>query len=375
MKVLDLFAGIGGFSLGLEKNKGFETGRFCEMDKHAQLILRKHWPKVEISSDVTKMSIKTGEFQVISGGFPCQDISFAGKQKGLKGERSGLWKEFLRLIKEGKPEYALIENVEHLKKKGLGVVLKDLFELGYDCEWYCLTGNSVGLPHQRRRIFAIAYPHRDLIDEKAQIVMPKSLYARLSSNLQKDDRNIMSLPRVVLDDLNKKDEKTRKERIKRLGNSIIPRISEIIGKAILTTGKEPLDLSDKAFEDITKLDDEVLHSKEFFEAGIIIKGKVYSMDSYSPKGDKTSTENFPTPVASDSINALGKNDTYKLTKNGRVRRYSQKGKNASLNLSRFVKFHHTGKLTLSELNEPLDKPLCPNFVEALMGYPEDWTKE
>ena len=117
MNVLDLFSGIGGFSLGLER-AGMKTVAFCEVDKKCQAVLKKHWPGVPIFDDVSNLKGEDieGTVDVICGGFPCQDISLAGKGAGLEGSRSGLWSEFKRLIEEIKPKYAIIENVSALRE-------------------------------------------------------------------------------------------------------------------------------------------------------------------------------------------------------------------------------------------------------------------
>ena len=161
--VLDLFAGIGGFSLGLERTGGFRTAAFCEIDKKAQLVLRKHWPNTPIFDDVTTLTKglldeRGISIDVITGGFPCQDISLAGKGAGLEGERSGLWFQFHRLIEEIQPRYAIIENVSALRSRGLDVVLRGLAEIGYDAEWHCIPASAVGAPHRRDRIWIVAYP-------------------------------------------------------------------------------------------------------------------------------------------------------------------------------------------------------------------------
>ena len=163
LKVLDLFSGIGGFSLGLERTGGFETVAFCEIEPFPRMVLNKHWPDVPIFEDVAKLDAeqlkaKNIEVDVICGGFPCQDISAAGKGAGLNGKRSGLWYEFHRLIKEIKPQYAIIENVSILRSRGLEEVLRSLAEIGYDAEWHCIPASAVGAPHQRDRIWVIAYP-------------------------------------------------------------------------------------------------------------------------------------------------------------------------------------------------------------------------
>ena len=163
MKVLDLFAGIGGFSLGLERTGGFDTAAFCEIDKKAQQVLAKHWPNVPIFDDVTtltreRLSEQGIHVDVITGGFPCQDISLAGKGAGLAGERSGLWFQFHRLIEEIQPKYAIIENVSALRSRGLDAVLCGLAEIGYDAEWHCIPAAAVGAPHRRDRVWLVAYP-------------------------------------------------------------------------------------------------------------------------------------------------------------------------------------------------------------------------
>lgn len=164
LNVLDLFAGIGGFSLGLERTGGFRTVAFCEIDKKAQRVLNKHWPDTPIFDDVStltkdKINDSVGvPVHVITGGFPCQDISFAGRGAGLEGERSGLWFQFHRLINELRPRYAIIENVSALRSRGLDAVVSGLSEIGYDAEWHCIPASALGANHQRDRIWIVAYP-------------------------------------------------------------------------------------------------------------------------------------------------------------------------------------------------------------------------
>lgn len=162
LRVLDLFSGIGGFSLGLERTGGFETVAFCEIDKRARQVLRKHWPTTPIFEDVTTLTgADIGTVDVICGGFPCQDISVAGNGAGLEGARSGLWWEFHRLIKEIRPQVVIAENVAALRARGLDQVLRSLSEIGYDAEWHCISASAVGAPHQRDRIWIVAYPNND----------------------------------------------------------------------------------------------------------------------------------------------------------------------------------------------------------------------
>jgi DNA (cytosine-5)-methyltransferase 1 len=161
LNVLDIFSGIGGFSIGLEA-ASMQTVAFCEINPFCQKILTRHWPSIPIFSDITtinKEDLKTlPRIDVIAGGFPCQDISVAGKQKGITAKRSGLWKEFVRLINEIKPKYAIIENVANLRSQGLSSVLQDLWEIGYNAEWHCIPASAFGAPHRRDRIWIIAHP-------------------------------------------------------------------------------------------------------------------------------------------------------------------------------------------------------------------------
>lgn len=164
MRVPDLFSGIGGFSLGLERTGGFQTVAFCEIDPFCRRVLAKHWPEVPIYEDVRTLDAVRldgdgiGRIDVICGGFPCQDISLAGKGAGLEGERSGLWSEIARLAGELRPRFVIVENVAALLGRGLDRVLGDLAEIGFDAEWHCIPASAIGARHGRDRIWLVAYP-------------------------------------------------------------------------------------------------------------------------------------------------------------------------------------------------------------------------
>jgi len=163
LTLLDLFAGIGGFSYAAEHLVGgFTTKQFVEINPFCQKILDKHWPTVPIHSDVCTFTAAPGSFDVICGGFPCQDLSTAGKQAGLQGQRSGLFYEIMRLAREIQPKFIVIENVANLRSHAGGEtfqeVLWEIASAGFDAEWACVPASAVGACHKRDRIWIIAYP-------------------------------------------------------------------------------------------------------------------------------------------------------------------------------------------------------------------------
>ena len=161
MKLLDTFAGIGGFSYAAEKLVGgFETTQFIEINPYCQKILNKHWSHVPIHDNITTFTAKPREFDIITGGFPCQDISVAGLQKGITKEtRSGLFYELIRVIRMVRPKYVVLENVAAILNRGLDIVFRELSEAGYDAEWSVIPASSVGACHKRSRWWLIAYPN------------------------------------------------------------------------------------------------------------------------------------------------------------------------------------------------------------------------
>jgi len=238
MKVLDLFSGIGGFSLGLERAK-FETVAFCEIDAKARKVLQKHWPHVPIFEDIQTLTKGTLDEQgiavdVICGGFPCQDISFAGKGAGLEGKRSGLWSEFARLIGEIRPRYAIVENVSALRNRGFNRVLGDLASLGYDAEWHCIPASAVGLPHRRDRVWIIAYSRGERRERGITTALP-GLYAISWSENERRATQWRERPSLSPPYLCGSSDGIpgRVDRLKQLGNAVVPQIPEIIGKAIM----------------------------------------------------------------------------------------------------------------------------------------------
>lgn len=170
MNVGSLFSGIGGFDLGLER-AGMSTSWFCEQDTYCQRVLNRHWPNVPVYPDVTQLNgTEIERVDVLAGGFPCQDLSLAGKGAGITGARSGLWSEFARLISEIRPRYVIVENVPALLGRGFGTVLGNLATLGFDAEWDCIPASAVGAPHRRDRVWVVAYPGSERFEEQCATV-------------------------------------------------------------------------------------------------------------------------------------------------------------------------------------------------------------
>lgn len=241
MNVLDLFSGIGGFSLGLER-AGMRTVAFCEIEPYCRAVLRKHWPHVPCYDDIRTLTAERLAddgiaVDVICGGFPCQDISVAGKGAGLAGARSGLWREYARLVGEIRPRFVIVENVSALLSRGLGEVLGDLAALGYDAEWDCIPASAVGALHRRDRLWIIAYPDADSV--RPQRLRPAAVgtwseqqFARLVQ-----DQIRISVPagrlRSLVDGV-----PGRLGQLRGYGNAVVPQIPELIGCAIMQATRE-----------------------------------------------------------------------------------------------------------------------------------------
>ena len=150
-----LFSGIGGFELGAEM-AGIETVWSCEIEAWNRKLLKQKFPNTIQYDDIRSLT-RPSRVDIISGGFPCQDISNAGKMVGLDGERSGLWGEMFRVICDVRPKYVIIENSPNLAFLGLDRVLSGLASAGYDAEWQTISNHAFGFPHWRKRIYIIAY--------------------------------------------------------------------------------------------------------------------------------------------------------------------------------------------------------------------------
>jgi DNA (cytosine-5)-methyltransferase 1 len=164
LKTLDLFSGIGGFSLGLESTGFFETIGFVEKDKFCQKVLKKHWSNINIEEDIRNVKGEKYQADVVTGGFPCQPFSVAGKRKSTADDRY-LWDEMLRVIRETKPRWVIGENVEGIVNINEGMVLRqvlnDLENEGFKSQCIIIPASGIGAWHQRKRIWILAYSNNN----------------------------------------------------------------------------------------------------------------------------------------------------------------------------------------------------------------------
>jgi len=227
VNVLDLFSGIGGFSLGLER-AGMRTVAFCEIDPYARAVLRKHWPDVRCYEDVRELNADRLaadgiRADVICGGFPCTDISVVGQRAGMAGEQSGLWAEFSRLIRELRPRYVIVENSPSLCVRGLGEILADLADAGYDAEWTGVPAAAIGASHLRTRQWLLAYPSS--LGDRLQAYTICS--GRIAAEYRDWWASEPDVGRVAHGVPN------RVDRLRCLGNAVVPQVVEVIGRAIM----------------------------------------------------------------------------------------------------------------------------------------------
>ena len=167
LRLIDTFSGIGGFSYAAETLvTGFKTVAFVECEPFCQKVLKKHWPDVPIYEDIKSYRPEPYSAEVICGGFPCQSISNAGKREGItETSQSGLWYELYRVICLLQPRYVVLENVSAILSNGLGIVLGNLAEAGYCCEYACIPASYVGACHQRDRWWLVAYSEGDFCND------------------------------------------------------------------------------------------------------------------------------------------------------------------------------------------------------------------
>jgi DNA (cytosine-5)-methyltransferase 1 len=227
-----LFSGIGGIDLGLQR-AGMEVAWQVEFDPWCRRVLAKHWPDVPRFVDVKEVGAHNlPPVDMLAGGFPCQDISNAGKQAGIQAERSGLWFEFARIIRELRPRYVLVENVGALLVRGMDAVLGELSASGYDAEWECIPAAAVGAPHIRDRVWIVAYPNEQRLEGSGagQNTEWQTTNGHSGSGCPAPNGYWTTEPDVgrVANGVPK-----RVDRLRGLGNAVVPQVVEYIGRQIL----------------------------------------------------------------------------------------------------------------------------------------------
>ena len=239
MKIGSLFAGIGGLELGLARAiPGARVAWQVEQDPYARAVLAKHWPAVPRYEDVRTVGAHNlSGVDLICGGFPCQDISAAGNQQGIKhGTRSGLWFEYARIVSELRPRFVVVENVAALLSGGMGIVLGDLAACGYDAIWDCVPAQAVGAHHRRDRVFIFAWLadfHSARLERhgpagNAGQVCPQkaaSMFRRSLGHVAawEPEPNVGRVASGV---------PRRVDRLRCLGNAVVPQVAEVIGRVV-----------------------------------------------------------------------------------------------------------------------------------------------
>lgn len=235
MKHGSLFSGIGGFDLAASW-LGWDNVFHCEILEYNQKILKQHWPKAECFTDITKASFTkyANTIDVLTGGFPCQDISTSGRGAGIEGEKSGLWNEYKRAIKETNCNYIVAENSPNLINKGIEKILLDLSEMGYNAEWGCLRASSFGAYHERERCYVVAYSNsygfQGILQRLGQgsSLLPKPSDKIILSSLPKSFEQLGDYKRIRETD----GVPNQSHRIKACGNAVVPQVIVQIFKAI-----------------------------------------------------------------------------------------------------------------------------------------------
>lgn len=244
MKLGSLFSGVGGLELGLERAFGgsLETVWQVEKEPFCRKVLERHWAHAKRYDDVRTVGAHNLEpVDILCGGFPCQSISIAGKQEGLANEeKSGLWWQFHRIISELRPKVVVLENVSNVLRLGGTDVVGSLAQIGYDCEWTIVSARQFGAPHLRKRWFGVAYTNMPRCQKQYEPIMldtsggsrcGDSQDARIQSREHYWKRTSYPSPFCRVDD----GISHRLDRLKSLGNAVVPQCAEWIGQQIINS--------------------------------------------------------------------------------------------------------------------------------------------
>lgn len=364
METLSFFSGICGLEKGIQDYINVKC--HCDMNKYCKNIINKRYPSIDYQDNICNFpKEKYSNINLIVGGFPCQDISNAGKGKGLNGKRSGLVWELLKIIEYYKPEFVFLENVSNLKNKGLKDLLLYLDNLGYDTKWSIIKASNVGALHRRARTFILSKNRK----KKCNIIFTPKKYNKF--NWEKEP----NIERIVND--------PNKERIKCLGNAVVPDQSRLAFN-MLCGNNNNMD----TIRNIEKCWNNSISKYKLYTCNVLPSVGFYSNKKlYITDFDLSNNVNYPftiqrfkpthslpTPTATDYIS---RKPTNKL-KN----RAFRPGVNKSVNLNRWIEMFPNKNTLLPELDNEgylVDdniKGIVPNpqWVEWLMGFPLDWTE-
>jgi DNA-cytosine methyltransferase len=347
LKLLDLFSGIGGFSLGLESTGYFQTIAFVEKDKFCRQVLQKNFNNIPIEEDIRNVRGSNYAADVITGGFPCQPFSVAGKRKGTADDRY-LWDETIRVVAECKPRWFIGENVEGLININNGMVLRqvqtDLEEQGFQVQCIVIPASGIGAWHQRKRIWIVAYSDSNRHSNKIRGSSTKE--ERISQEHRQDHNTTRKSSRAssVWETNNQHVPNTdtgfgirENQEIQTRGNTIVNGSEDVSNSNSRMCGGRGTELQSR---DDREWDGFILRKKnkpemtfgaKLSDAMIFLEKQLYN-----------------TPTTNDA-----KNLTFPKSQTNRT--------------------SIVGNLIQQEQIKPGGK-LNPNFVEFLMGYPMNWTK-
>jgi len=228
-----LFTGIGGMDLGLER-AGMRCLWQVEVDSYCRRVLEKHWPNVPKHGDIRNVDgTELAPVDVIAGGFPCQDISNAGKREGITGARSGLWSDMLRIIRLVRPRFVIVENVAALLVRGMDVVLGDLAESGFDAEWDCVPASAFGCPSWQSNVWIVAHATSERCSQPWHD-QPYTVHGGETPSWQTSDAiNAVrggTVPGVCREH---RRPANRVDRLRGLGNAVVPQVAQWIGERVI----------------------------------------------------------------------------------------------------------------------------------------------
>jgi len=346
LNCISLFSGIGGLDLGLSKWCNIRI--MCEIDATCQKILKKNFPECKILDNVKLIEKEAETYDILCGGFPCQDISHAGKGKGFEGERSGLIYQVFRIVKQNNIPIIFLENVQMLRKRGLDIIINQFNDMGYDLSWLTIDALSVNALHRRARIFILAI--------KRNYIKPNIKEYINTNNVWLTEPNIARVSKNNCID-----------RIKCLGNSVIPQHAEYAFYTLYTglnNGIENL-------------------KRDLPSCGYFINGKIFQVNFpkknieniiFPPTIQRFKiTHSLPTPTATEYI--------LRKPTNTLLNRSFRPGVNKSVSLNRYIQIFPDKNTPKPELDKDgllinelqLTYFLNPEWVEWLMGFDIGWT--